>query len=179
MSETFQMEDVNTEREYVEDKSFTDAEYKEFEEYNENITDFHPLYTNLETLTTRILVRMFKDLPVEEDGIFVPREKLLPVRTKAGHGTWAAIRDPYGFSQRGVVISTMKNEFIDLKKGDEIIISMPLLTVEGSGEEATVSLVNDFVHPESGYFRMPQDPKDPHHGYFLVSVSDLLFKDNK
>ena len=32
-----------------------------------------------------------------------------------------------------------------------------------------------FIHPESGLEGMPTDSTNPHHGYFLVPLSQLLF----
>lgn len=168
--------EIDGEKNYVEDLSFTDAEIEAMKTYNENIKNIIPMYDNLECLTNSILVRIYKDIPLEEDGVFVPNTKLLPVRTRSGHGTYDSILDPYSFSQKALVISELKNEFINLNKFDELIIKRPPLEVVGAGDEASINLVNSFVHPESGLLQMPLEPSSEHHGYFLITIGDLLFK---
>lgn len=170
-----------SERLMVEDQIFTLQDIAEVKSYNENINNIDPLYKGLNSINYSLLVRAYKTEPVEEDGVFHPPLRRVEVPTHAGHGKWTTVADPWLFSQKAVAVSSLKTDTTHIKAGDEVIIgkAMIQITPSGSADEATLNLTNSFIHPESGLEGMPTDFSSPHHGYFLVPLSQLLFTCSK
>jgi hypothetical protein len=169
--------EVADQRDYVDDQVFTTQDIQDVKEYNANIKNIDPMYKGLNSVNYSLLVRAYKTEPEERDGVFVPPLRLVEIPTHAGHGKWTTVSDPWLFSQKAVAVSNLKTDAIDIKAGDEIIIgkAMIQITPSGSADEATLNLTNSFIHPESGLEGMPTDSTNPHHGYFLVPLSQLLF----
>lgn len=138
--------------------------------YNANIKNLDPLYANLKPFSSKILVRVVVDtLKQTEDGIYIPYQTIVRVRTQNGMGNFEMIESPYPYSRRAVVVAVPPG-FETVKPGDEIVLASKHIEarVEGQGKDYSIVIPGAFIHPDFAGFVLPRDPEDRHYGYLLV-----------
>jgi hypothetical protein len=148
-------------------------------EYNENIKTIDPDFAKLKTFN-KILVRMHVNpLRKNEDGLLIPSEEVIQVPTKAGYGNLMALRNPWPFNRRAVIISGPEYSKNDFSPGDEVLLSGNVTEGKllGSGDQGFVDLPFKFLHPDFVEGQsMPLDPSHKGYGYMLIPPQLLEIK---
>lgn len=138
--------------------------------YNKDITNLNPLYNNLTIANGQVLVRVFqKEMEFNETLNYYFQEELtINVSHESGQG-FKAVKNPYSFSRKAVVISAPNNS--SFKAGMIVGLTYEAIVVRGipQGKDTPVfNIQHSFLHPECRLIEMPEDITSEHYGYLLI-----------
>lgn len=139
-------------------------------EYNKNVTNLDPTYSNLTIANGQVLVRVFqKELEYNETlNMYIEEELAINVSHQSGQG-FKAVKNPYSFSRKAVVISAPNNS--SFKAGMIVGLTYEAIVVRGipQGHDTPVfNIQHSFLHPECRLLEMPEKIDSEHYGYLLI-----------
>lgn len=141
--------------------------------YNENIHNYDPEFTKI-NVYHKILVRMYvKPLQRNSQGLLMPSEQMVNVPTKSGYGNLMALRNPWPFDTRAVIIAvpSWAKDSNEYPIGSEVLLSGAVTEgrIIGNGDQGVVNLPYQFLHPDivEGN-HMPLNPSHRGYGYMLI-----------
>lgn len=139
-------------------------------EYNKNVTNLDPTYSNLTIANGQVLVRVFqKELEYNETlNMYIEEELAINVSHQSGQG-FKAVKNPYSFSRKAVVISAPNNS--SFKPGMIVGLTYEAIVVRGipQGQDTPVfNIQHSFLHPECRLLEMPEKIDSEHYGYLLI-----------
>ena len=162
--------DKNSDHEFTLDEAY-DAKLKE---YNKNLTNLDPMYSEGIKPTRKVIVRVFCNTSfVDESGQVHSAKTMVAIPTKSGFGSYTMLESPFPYSRKAVVVNTP--EYTKLKKGDIITLSRTPVTAApvGSGNDGTLVVPFSFVHPLADNEQIPYDPSNQHFGYLLIPEEEV------
>lgn len=167
---------ISLSNETTQDETWSQEELTQIQEYNANITTINPLYESVTPLTGYI-VRVFLFEPKQENGVLLPYKQLVSVPTMNGQAEFAEIESPYPYSNKAIIVSAPVTSTL-LKQGDIVQLgSNPVKPqVQGRGHNATVAIPAAYIHPEAKTFQIPTKLTDPHYGYLLIPLHEIIAK---
>jgi hypothetical protein len=160
---------------------FSEEEIKDYTAYNEKVTELDPVYSSLTPLHKNVILRLIvKDFNKKRDDVLVySKNDVIPVQSGVNKEIiYMSVPSPYPFTKKAVVVSV--NKFCELVPGDLVSLKEKLQIGFKSQDQGYVSVQGGFVHPdnEEDYDNMPEDSKDQHFGYVMLSEDAINLKLN-
>ena len=156
---------------------YTDEYLEQVKNYNANITNLDPLYTNVQPLH-EILVRVYLHEPTVVGGLVMPYKMGVNIPTRSGQDGYAEVESDFPYRNVAVVVSAPDSN--PLKPGDVVTLSRRAIqmNVLGTAANAVVRVEQTFVHPDANLQDSPTDITSRHYGYALVSYFEIKSKLN-
>lgn len=143
--------------------------------YNENIYNLDEDYLKLVPYKGILVRVMVSPLKRNKQGLLIPSEQMVMIPTKSGVSSIGALRNPWPFDRRAVIIAAPQY-LSDINVGDTFILGEGVVQgrIIGAGDEGMVDLPFKFLHPDYVEGKiMPYDPEHKGYGYMLIP-SELL-----
>ena len=135
--------------------------------YNANLTMLDPRYSSLTPLGSFIVRLYIRDEVRTKSGLYLP-DATVKSKSHSGMADWEA-RDPFGFTQSAVIVSTPKFE-TELFPGDVVQIVRPQMLAD---KDSVLGYDIQYVHPDYQINFVPTDPEDADFGYGIIPRSHI------